>query len=139
MKRYSNRSVFLFLVFTLLSILPYAIPGLTGRSERDIVNAVGSEIFVWWSYGVTAVGLVIAGMFDLKAEKIKRGGTKAEAKPKDRVRWFHILVAVLAPMVGVAWGAANLIGGKPRSGKAMLIISVIVLALLWVTVLSPRL
>ena len=128
MKRLSKVALAVFGVFTAASFIPYALLG------------VGVPAANGWSVGITVVGLVVAGVFDLKAERIKRRGAEQVAGPKeDRTRWYHVLISIVLPYVGLPWGIVNLCKKKQKSGLTMVIISSIVLLIVFLPIiLAPR-
>jgi len=118
MKRYSKIARDVFIVFTVLSFVPYAVLG------------VGVSAANYWSLGVTVVGLISAATFDLKAERIKKRGkpAQAQAQKEDQVRWYHIL-AGLVFSIGLPWGIVNLCRRRRKSGLTMVIIGCVMFLL----------
>lgn len=113
MKNFSKIAIIVFFVFTVLSFVPYGI--LVAN-----INAANG-----WSLAITVVGLIIAGIFDFRAEGIKKRGiskSAPDAQNKGNVRWYHVVVAVLFPYVGLPWGIVNLCRKRRQSGIMMVII-----------------
>ncbi len=54
------------------------------------------------------------------------GAVGSVAPPADAVRWFHVVIAILFPCVGLVWGIVNLVHGKRRSGKLLIFLSLVV-------------
>jgi hypothetical protein len=50
--------------------------------------------------------------------------------PKGQLRWYHILVSILIPYVGLVWGIINLATKRRKSGLVMTLISGIWLAIM---------
>ncbi len=57
--------------------------------------------------------------------------TKIANQKDDPIKWFHILVAILFPYIGLPWGIVNLCRNKLRSGPVMVMISIPIL-LIWI-------
>lgn len=116
MKKASNTAILIFVAFTVLSI---ALPLIVfPNNQRAAFNT---------SLVVTIVGLITAGVFDLKAERIKNRGRPAIPQKEDQVLWYHVLVSVLFPVFGLPWGIINLCRKKKKSGATMVIISFILI------------
>ena len=119
MHLYSRIAVGVYALFAMASFIPWAMnkDGVAPRTDWTMIIAVS--------------GLFVAAVFDQRAEAIRRrGASSSEALRLDRVRWFHVAVAVLAPFVGLPWGLVNIARRRPRSGQIMLLISFAELALL---------
>jgi hypothetical protein len=116
MWRSSQVAFIVMLAFSGLSFVPYAC------LASDAANP--------WSLGITCLGLLIAAVFDLRAERIKRrgqpttakGGNPRTAVEQDPIRWYHIICAVICPYAAAPWGVVNLVRGKRRSGRLLLLI-----------------
>jgi hypothetical protein len=54
----------------------------------------------------------------------------------DRVRWYHIMVAVMLPSLAPAWGVVKLLRGERRSGTAIILISFAVIAFFGVVIFA---
>ena len=128
MKRFSKVALAIFGVFTVASFVPYAILG-TGVPAAN-----------GWSAGITVLGLVVAGVFDLKAERIKRRGAEhVTGQKEDRTRWYHLVVSIILPYVGLPWGIVNLCRSRRKSGLTMVITSSIVLLIVFLPIiLAPH-
>jgi hypothetical protein len=124
MKKASKTAILIFIAFTVMSItLPLIMfPG----NQQAAFNI---------SLAITVVGLVGAGVFDLKAERIKNRGRPAMLQKEDQVRWYHILVSILLPYIGLPWGIVNLCRKKKKSGATMLIISCILLLFILIPII----
>lgn len=129
MKKASNTAIVIFVAFTVLSI---ALPVVVFPDKQQ--DAFTSSLVV------TVIGLVTAGIFDLKAEQIKKRGRKPAALQKeDQVRWYHVIVSLLIPVVGLPWGITNLFRKKKKSGITMIIISsIMLLSLILPVILAPE-
>jgi hypothetical protein len=61
----------------------------------------------------------------------------SETQPEDQVRWYHVALGIIVPYIALPLGIGNLIMKKPKSGKIMLITSLIVMGvfflIIWVT------
>jgi len=124
MRKASTTAFYVMLAFTILSFVPY------GFVHEDEQMHVAGRI----SLAVGIVGLLVAAIFDLKAERIKkrcRADTPGSAT--DEIRWYHVLVAVMLPYVALPWGVVNLVKKHRRSGLGLVLISGFMLL---VTVLS---
>ena len=128
MKRFSKIALAVFGVFTVASFVPYALLGADAPATYK------------WSVGITVFGLVVAGVFDLKAERIKRCGAKqVTGQKEDRTRWYHVLVSIILPYFGLPWGIVNLCRNRRKSGLTMVIISSIVLLIFFLPIiLAPH-
>jgi hypothetical protein len=127
MKHFSKIALVVFIVFTVLSFVPYG-------TNTTIVNAANR-----WSLAITVVGLFIAGIFDFRAEGIKKRGmskTAYETENKDNVRWYHVLIALFIPYVGIPWGIVNICRKRRRSGITMVIIGGIILLATLIPIIS---
>ncbi len=61
----------------------------------------------------------------------------APPQAEDKLRWYHVGVAVVLPIIGLPWGVIYLFRGRWRSGITMVIIS-LVLALAMIIIPSIR-
>lgn len=126
MKKASKTALLIFIAFTVLSLIPFAL------QLPATVKQVVSIIFA-------VVGLAIAATFDSKAERIKKKGKKPDEQKGDQVQWYHVLVSILLPYVGLPWGIVNLCKKRSRSGKALVIIStLILLVVLFAIIFAPK-
>jgi hypothetical protein len=124
MKRFSKIALVVFGFFTVVSFVPYAL------------FVVGLPAANWWSAGITVLGLVLAGVFDFRAERIKkRGAEKVTSQKEDRTRWYHVVVSIILPCVGLPWGIVNLCRSRRKSGLTMVITSSIVLLISFLPIL----
>jgi hypothetical protein len=66
---------------------------------------------------------------------VTAGGPSKEPIPQpkgqkeDRTRWYHVLVSIILPCVGLLWGIVNLCNNRRKSGLTMVITSVLVIIL----------
>ena len=116
MRSASKTAFFIMLACTVLSFLPY---GFTYESQAA---AQTGTIFMW---GITIFGVVVSSIFDQKAHNIKKRCQSDIAKSAERgqLRWYHVVVSILLPYVGLPWGIINLITKRRKSGLVMTIIS----------------
>jgi cytochrome bd-type quinol oxidase subunit 2 len=133
MRSSTKISVWAIVIFTILSCLPYGFadrPKVLFDGNGTIVGTDNSsmEVAQYWAIGISIVGLLFAGFFDLKAERIKRRGQGA--LPRGTVRWYHFVFIILFPYLAIFWGIINLLTGRKQSGKVLLIGSLLMLALL---------
>ncbi len=118
----SKTAFFIMLGSAIVSFLPYGFTASSPDTALILSCALG--------FG----GLLIAAMFDLKAERIKkRYRTQAvidatQAPESGAIRWYHVL-ACLIPYVGLPWGIVNLVKKRRSSGLLMTIVSGILLLL----------
>ncbi len=56
-----------------------------------------------------------------------KGVDAVQAAPVDLVRYFHVLVAIVLPFIGLPWGIINLFRRRVSSGLVMTIISGVIL------------
>jgi hypothetical protein len=130
MRRASIIAFLIMMFFSGPSLLAVFFPSLGLPQDNDVrFLPVASAI----------VGLIIAAIFDFKAERIKRRyQRKSDEFPPPvpgQLRWYHIVVAILLPYVGLPWGIVNLIKKRRRSGLVMTLVSAIVLILLGIQLL----
>jgi len=122
MRRSSQVAFIIMLAFSGLSFVPYAY--IAG----DVANS--------WAIGITCLGLAIAAVFDLRAEKIRRRGRPQSALAiMDEPHWYHVVVAIMLPYVALPWGIINLIRGRKRSGLVLVIIPAVLFLFLLITLL----
>ncbi|MBL9114338.1 MAG: hypothetical protein JNJ83_04975 [Verrucomicrobiaceae bacterium] len=58
------------------------------------------------------------------------GPEEVHSVTRDELRWYHVLVAIVLPYVGIPWGIIHLIKERRRSGMSMILISGIWLAII---------
>jgi len=122
MRRSSQVALILMAVFSGLSFVPYGC--IAGDDAR------------FWAFGITCVGLAIAAVFDLKAERIKRRGLPGTALGfNDEPRWYHVVIAVMLPYVALPWGIVNLVRGRKRSGFILVVIPAVLFLFALITIL----
>lgn len=46
-----------------------------------------------------------------------------------RIRWFHVVFAILMPCIAIPWGIVNLCRGRRRSGILLVVVSIIVVVI----------
>lgn len=127
MRKASKTAFFIMLGFTVLSFFPYF--GVSTVREQDTATDI--------SLVLAFAGLITAAIFDLKAERIKkrcRDESQIVATKGD-IRWYHVVVAIVIPYVGLPWGIINLVLGRRSSGLLLTILSACLLALFFLPIL----
>lgn len=141
MRKASTTAFYIMLGFTILSFVPYgfmsaghvepAVYGVNGVIQQERYGSGGAGYI---SFVVAIVGLLVAAVFDFKAERIKkRCRVETPGTTTDEIRWYHVLVAVMLPYVALPWGIVNLVKKQRRSGLVLVLISSF---LLFVTVVA---
>ena len=59
-------------------------------------------------------------------------GKEGKEGPWDKIRWFHVLAAILLPAIAFPLGIYNVIYGKYRSGLVMAVISGIIISAIFI-------
>jgi hypothetical protein len=142
MRKASTTAFYIMLAFTILSFVPYgfmsvghvepAVYGVNGiiQQERHVPGEAG-----YVSFAVAIFGLLVAAVFDFKAERIKkRCRAETPGSTIDEIRWYHIVVAVMLPYAALPWGIVNLVKKRRRSGLVLVLISGFLLLVAVVTI-----
>lgn len=75
----------------------------------------------FWQGIILVTGIVTAGGFDLYAGKIKKLGEPFDKPSEDLVRWYHVILALCVPFVGLPWGIVRILKGKNKTGIVLLL------------------
>ena len=126
-------------IFIPLVVIPAGIALIFGLKRRVLIFETGNRNYKWISAPFKfreseQVARSACERFQsLRECRIKESEfNPSENIPEtsdDYIAWYHILVAIFLPYVGLPWGIMNLVKRRPRSGRMMAIISGILLAL----------
>jgi len=79
--------------------------------------------------GALAPLIIIGLLVEYELSLNKTIATK-DAANNDKVCWYHIVVSLLCPAIGLPWGIRCLLSKQKRSGRVMVIISSFLIVLM---------